>query len=358
MKRDVKKLAKSNKFSADLLRVAGLCIALAFLLPVLLIRPDGGGTGTPSAADSLAFSRDSTDPESDGDASDPETTPSGNTLKVLIDGTVETMTLEEYLWGVVAAEMPAAFAQEALNAQTIAARTYTLYRMANPVEAHPEADICGDPGCCQAWISYEDRVAAWGKEGAKTYAAKITKAVEDTEGLIMTYEGEPILAVFHACSAAYTKSALEVWGADFPYLQSVKSGEDTDAVPNYYSTLEVSAEEFKKTLLKEVPKADLSAKDCKDWFGDVREDESGLPEAIQIGGVWVDTITLRTLFSLRSATITIEAQQDTITFYVTGYGHGVGMSQYGANALAKEGKTAEEILKWYYTGIEIEPINP
>lgn len=347
MKRESKKLAKRNFIWLSCVRAALICTALSFLIPLLLIHP----AGTPEDTGANV-----SEEESSGNAAapEPERRPSGgNTLTVLIDGETRTMTMQEYLWGVVAAEMPAAFEQEALNAQTIAARTYTLYRMEHPGDKHPDADICGDAACCQAWISYDERMESWSAKSAKAYAAKITEAVESTENQIISYDGSPILAAFHASSAGFTKSALDVWGEDFPYLQEVQSPEETDAIPNYYSTVEISAKDCRAALEEAVSKADLSSDNCADWFGEESYDDDGLPNAIEIGGVWVDTSTVRSLFQLRSATFTVGTEDDTVTFYVTGYGHGVGMSQYGANALAKQGKTAEEILKWYYSGVEI-----
>lgn len=347
MKREPKKLAKRNFIWPSCVRAALICTVLAFLMPLLFVHPEGSIEHT---ADAIS------DVESSGNAaaSQTEQLPAGgDTLTVLIDGENRTMTMQEYLWGVVAAEMPAAFEQEALNAQAIAARTYTLYRMEHPGDKHPDADICGDAACCQAWISYDERMENWSAKSAETYAAKITEAVESTENQIISYDGEPILAAFHASSAGFTKSALDVWGEDFPYLREVQSPEETDSIPNYYSTVEISAQDCRAALEEAVSQADLSSDNCADWFGEERYDDDGLPNAIKIGGVWVDTSTVRSLFQLRSATFTVEAEDDTVTFYVTGYGHGVGMSQYGANALAKQGKTAEEILKWYYTGVKL-----
>lgn len=346
MKRTSKQLAKSPFFCQPSTGAALVCAALAFLIPLLVIHPQR--TQSPARTPPAAGEPLSEAPE--------ESTPKEEGIRVLLEGTVQTMPLEDYLWGVVAAEMPAAFEQEALNAQAIAARTYTLYRMAHPGDNHPEADICGDAACCQAWISHDDRMKEWAAKSADTYAKKITKAVESTAGQYLSYENEPILAAFHASSAGFTKSSLEVWGEDFPYLREVESPEETDAIPNYYSTVELSAEKVRKKLQKALPKADLTGEDSAAWFGEERFDEAGLPSAIQIGGVWVDTSKVRSLFDLRSASFTVEAAGDTVTFYVTGYGHGVGMSQYGANALAKQGKTAEEIVKWYYSGAKIETI--
>lgn len=275
-------------------------------------------------------------------------------LRVLLpDGTVEEMELEDYLWGVVAAEMPAAFEEEALKAQAVAARTYTCYQIQHPKEAHPEADICTDYTCCQAWISREDRLAKWAEADRETYAAKLTAAVEATAGQILTWEGEPALTVFHASSGGRTRSAQAVWGQEVPYLVSVDSPEGEDDAPNYYSVVTLEAAEFSQLFLAQYPEADLSGS-CEGWFGAVTEDDSGAPASFTVGGVTVSAQTLRTLCGLRSATFEVECGADTVTFYVTGYGHGVGMSQYGANVLAKEGETYEAILAHYYPGTVLE----
>ena len=272
------------------------------------------------------------------------------TLTVQIGDTVQQMTLGDYLWGVVAAEMPANFAEEALKAQAAAARTYTVYKLLHPTDAH-EADLCDDTGCCQAWISREDRLETWGAEG-EALADKITRAVTETDGMAVCYGGEPIQAVFHAASDGTTRSAQEVWGTEVAYLQSVSSPEGEE-VPNYYSTVQVSTADFSAALAGAGLGCDLSGP-VESWIGEIRYDEAGLSEGVVIGGVEVSTSTLRTLFSLRSSSLTLEAAGDTVTFYVTGYGHGVGMSQYGANALAGQGKSWQEILTWYYTGTAVE----
>lgn len=278
------------------------------------------------------------------------------TIKVQIGNKVEKMNLEEYLWGVVAAEMPASFEEEALQAQAIAARTYTLYRMENPSPNHPNADICTDPACCQAWISYQDRLTDWSNSTKKEYAKKITDAIEKTKGQVIYYQDKPIMAAFHAASAGITKSAEEVWGKNVAYLQAVKSPETGKQVPNYYSVATVTVAAFKSAVQQAYPKADLSGKPGK-WFGKVGYDKGGLPETLQVGGVTVPTASLRSLFKLRSSSLTVECDGKKVTFYVTGYGHGVGMSQYGANALAKKGKSAKEILEHYYTGVEIRSMH-
>lgn len=355
MKRKSERLAKRNFYSCKPVICTALgMILLVFLLPLFLLIPgEKREEQDPFPYAESVPPEDSSAPQEEAAA---DTLDGALTLTVYIDGENREMTMDEYLWGVLAAEMPAAFEQEALNAQAIAARTYTLYRLSHPSENHPEADICGDPGCCQAWISREERLELWDKRGREEYEAKITEAIQSTDGLALFYGDSPILAAFHAASAGSTKSALEVWGEDIPYLQGVESPEDDSSVPNYYSTVEVDKAEFAEVFSAAYPKADLSAEDCGSWFGEETYDEEGLPSTIEIGGLVVDTAQVRTLFELRSASFTVECQGDTITFYVTGYGHGVGMSQYGANALAKEGKSAQEILEWYYTGVELREI--
>lgn len=340
--------------------LAGLAmVLLLFLLPLTLLLPRAqspDAEGSTSAQDT-----ESTVAVPNGNATDPadggEEVSDPSKVTVLLDGRVQTLSLESYLWGVVAAEMPAAFDQQALDAQAVAARTYALYRLSHPSANHPKAQICGDSTCCQAWISEKERRKQWAKASADAYAAKITQAIDDTRGLALYYEDVPILAAFHASSAGSTKSALEVWGEDFPYLQEVASPEDDTLVPNYYSTVSLSKEQFATTFSAQYPDADLTATDCKQWFGEATLDSAGLPTAIAIGGVTVDTGQLRTLFALRSASFTVECEGDTITFYVTGYGHGVGMSQYGANALAKQGKSFRDILSWYYPHTTLQTLS-
>lgn len=280
-----------------------------------------------------------------------ESTPT--TLRVLMpDGTVENLELEDYLWGVLAAEMPVTFRGEALKAQAVAARTYTLYQLSHSKDAHPEADICTDYACCQAWISQEDRLAQWPEEEQETYASRISAALRLTEGQVLTWEEEPILAVFHASSAGRTRSAQSVWGSEVPYLVSVESPEGEEDAPNYYSVVTLTGQEFSDLFLAAYPEADLSGSPS-DWFSEPELDDSGAPSSFSVGGVSVTAQELRSLCGLRSATFEVECDGEQVTFYVTGYGHGVGMSQYGANALANQGLSWQEILAHYYPGTEL-----
>lgn len=271
----------------------------------------------------------------------------GREVRVLMkDGTIETMPLSGYLWGVVAAEMPASFEPDALRAQAVCARTYTAWK--SSAGKHEGAEICADSSCCQAYTTRGDAFARWG-EAAAEYEAKIAAAVADTDGVILTWEGEPIQAVFFSSSTEKTEDAAAVWGAQLPYLVSVESPEGAE-VPNYHSSVTLAAAEARALILAAYPGAKLSGSPA-DWFSDVSYTASGRVESVEVGGVTLSGGGARALFSLRSACFTIEAGEEAVTFSVTGYGHGVGMSQYGANAMAKAGKSWREILLHYYTGV-------
>ena len=275
----------------------------------------------------------------------------GQQLRLLKgDGTVENVTLNEYLWGVVAAEMPASFRLEALKAQTVAARTYCLYQRAGAGDKHPGADVCTDHTCCQAYLSREQAQGNWGSE-AQRYTDKITQAVEETNGLLCLYQGAPIDAVFFSSAAGRTSDASAVWGGDVPYLTSVDSPEGEE-VPGWQTVVSFTPAEFVQRFQEVHPEAELSG-DPTGWITDRTEDRSGAVEGITIGGVRVTGGQARSIFGLRSAHFTLEATADVVTFQVTGYGHGVGMSQYGANAMAAQGKNFQQILEWYYTGAAV-----
>ena len=275
---------------------------------------------------------------------------SGHTLRVKgSDGQVTEMDLNQYLWGVVAAEMPASFSQEALKAQAVAARTYALNK--GPSSNHPDADLCTDYACCQAWIARDKAQGNWGDKAAE-YTNKITTAVAETGNQVILYQGQLIDAVFHSSSSAATQDAVEVWGNSVPYLQSVDSPEG-EGVPNYESQVTLTTQEFKDAFLKAQPTASLEG-DPASWVGTIERTQSGSVHAITIGGVTVSGAQARQIFSLRSASFDVSLSGDTFTFSVTGFGHGVGRSQYGADAMAEEGKGYVEILQHYYTGVTVE----
>ena len=276
----------------------------------------------------------------------------GQTLRVLQkDGTVESMAMADYLWRVVAAEMPASFEPEALRAQAVCARTYSLWKLRAGSHGEDGADICADSACCQAYISPEDAAQRWA-EDTEAYSAKIARAVADTDGQVLTYGGAPIQAVFFSSAAGSTADAAEVWGRSLPYLVPVDSPEG-DEVPNYRSTVALSADDVRKLAEGAGLGCDLSGEPSA-WFPNLTRTASGRVASVELGGVSLSGGAARTLFSLRSACFDVSEAEGVFTFSVTGYGHGVGMSQYGANAMAKAGSSWREILTHYYTGAELQ----
>lgn len=268
---------------------------------------------------------------------------------------VEELPLDEYLYGVVSAEMPASFETEALKAQAVVARTYTLYKIVNNNKKHENADICDNSACCQAWISKEDRLEKWDAQNREEYWNKIVNAVNSTQGKIITYEGKPINAFFHANSGGATEAPVNVWGgAGYPYLQTVTTAGE-DAYTQYSSSVTVTQKEFEEKIKEEHSdfKIDFKKEDCIK----IEEYTDGnRVKTIKVGNLTLSGVEIRNIFGLRSANFKVSMEKENIKFEVTGYGHGVGMSQTGADSLAKQGKNYEDIIHHYYTGIKIEDI--
>ena len=269
-------------------------------------------------------------------------------------GEVEQVKLDEYLCNVVSAEMPATFEQEALKAQAIVARTYTTYKILN--KKHDNADICDDSTCCQAWISKDDRLAKWEENQRESNWQKICSAVNETSGKIITYENKPIDAFFHSNSGGITEVPVNVWGGTgYPYLQSVEtSGENT--YTQYASEVTLSQEELINKLKEKYSDISIDFTNSED-IKILEYTESTRVKTIKFGNHEISGVEARTLFGLKSTNFEISIDGNNIKFSVKGYGHGVGMSQTGADSMAKNGSRAEEIIKHFYTGVEITEVN-
>ena len=245
--------------------------------------------------------------------------------------------------------MPAKFQLEAMCAQAVCARTYTLWKMKSGV--HEGADLCDNSACCQAYMTPEEAAGRWGSL-TETYTAHIASAVANTDGQILTYGGKPIQAVFFSSSAPATEDAAAVWGNSLPYLVSVSSPEGEE-VPNYRSSVVLTAEQMKELVQGSGLGIKLSGAPSG-WICNVTYTASGRVAELELGGVTLSGSAARSLFGLRSACFEVAEENGTFTFSVTGYGHGVGMSQYGANAMAEAGSTWQEIVLHYYTGVSIQ----
>lgn len=256
-------------------------------------------------------------------------------ISVLLDGQTREMSLQDYLTGVLLAEMPTDFPAEALKAQAVASRTFALHQRAT--RKHTNADICGDSACCQGWVS---------SEGFSAEAVKnAVEAVAATDGLALCYDGELIDATFFSCSGGSTEAAVEVWGSDVPYLQAVESPNEEDA-PRYCDETSLPRAEFVRILQTENP----AITGAEPLLGTITRTQGGGVATATLCGQVFEGTTLRRLFGLRSTDLTIRDEGEHIVLTTRGFGHRVGMSQYGARAMAEAGDGFETILLHYYQG--------
>ena len=265
----------------------------------------------------------------------------------------EYVNIEEYLPGVIAAEMPASYEFEALKAQAVAARSYIFYKLDTISPEHPEAAVCDNPNHCKAHISKSDAKAGWSKANADRYWNKIVNAAGATRGEYMVCGDEVVEAFFFARSGGRTENSEDVWGESRPYLKSVESPE-TPSAKNNLSTKELTFLEFRKLLNKHNPQ--IAINNFAPIIGEISRTEGQSVKSVTIDNVPFIGKELRTIFGLKSANFTIILSQNSVVFSVIGYGHGVGMSQSGANEMAKNGKKYTEILSHYYTNIQIMKI--
>ncbi len=271
------------------------------------------------------------------------------------------MYLEDYIKGVLAAEMPAEFDIEALKAQAVAARTYALGRAAKLYGSrgvHDDADVCTDHTHCQAWLSKEQAMKNWGLLSSFKYWNKITEAVNETEGQVIEYNKVLINPLFHSNSGGHTENVEDVWsGTSEPYLKGVKSmGEDK--FKEYESTIVLSESEMINTLKKNNPKIKISGKNLLENIKINGYSSGNRVLSMNIGNVKIKGTDFRKMFNLKSTNFKLKriaGGKISITTY--GYGHGVGMSQCGADYMAQKGSTYKEILKYYYKGVEITKLD-
>ncbi len=277
-------------------------------------------------------------------------------FKVLNHKTNEVFTVSaaDYVKGVVAGEMPANFHNEALKAQAVAAYTYAVrlkeIEQSSPTENLMGADFTTDPSKHQAYMTLDEIKSFYGDSFEENYS-KISSAVDEVIGQTIVYGGQPIAAAFHAMSSGKTESSKNVWGSDLPYLTSVESKGDLDA-PKYEVTSQFSKDEVYSLLTKAYPDIALDENESN-WIKIKDVSDSSTVLKATIGDKELTGFDIRNIFSLRSPSFTVECKDGSFTFTCHGSGHGVGMSQYGANALAEEGYTYDQILKHYYKDVEI-----
>lgn len=268
---------------------------------------------------------------------------------------VKEIDVEEYILGVASSEMPASFEEEALKAQAIAARTFYYSKRMKNCNLANGGEIC-DSVHCQVYMSKEERLKKWSDKDRDKNYEKIKKAVDDTKGSVLTYNGEIVLyPQFFSTSAGKTENAEDVFSSKVPYLKSVNSeGEEVSSA--YESEKEVTNKDFVDIVNSKYNKSKLKVDNLKEKVEIKSRTEGGAVLDIKLGGETIKGTDFRKLFDLKSANFTLEYSKDKVKIKCKGNGHGVGMSQWGANIMAKDGKGYEEILKHYYTGIEIGKI--
>jgi stage II sporulation protein D len=270
-------------------------------------------------------------------------------------GITLTLPAEDYVLGTVAAEMPALFCVEALKAQAVACRTWLAMRMqTSGCPSHPESDVCSSYLCCQAWQNNDELRAKWGDDYIKHFSV-IRKAVDDTRGEIMTYNGKAVTAFYHSISGGKTADAVTVFGIYEPYLVSVDSpGEQVAG--RFYNSVEYGFDELYKKVRSAYPDVILTPGSISEQLRVLQRDHTGRVSQFMLGNRTISGVQARKLFGIGSANFDIEIKGLHIRFNAIGHGHGVGMSQYGANAMAKEEYGYREILTHYYTGVTINTL--
>ena len=262
-------------------------------------------------------------------------------LAFLRDGVKTEINFEDYLICVVMSEIPYTFEKEAIKAQAVAARTYALRQM-NSGERHGFNTLCDDSSHCSAYLSKEEYTEKYGSDAYKKAYETVSEAVHETDGEVICYNGELCCAVYHSSSSGYTENSYNLWKTVTPYLTSVETYETVDS-----SEVTVKADKMGAFL------------SCCDGFnGDynkisVEYNDSGRCDSVRIAGVTVAAGTLRSRFGLKSCDFSLKYSDGEYVFTVYGYGHGIGMSQLGADAMAKQGRDYREILLHYYSGVEI-----
>lgn len=277
-------------------------------------------------------------------------------IKVLLteENKTVTVSMSEYLIGALASEMTPLYHTEALKAQAAICRTYAEkmieQQKENPSSELKGADITDDSSKHQGYITMDERKKKFGEQ-FETYEKKLSDAVKEAGGYIVTYNGELITAAFHAISSGQTESSKNLWGSDLPYLQPVQSAGDRLS-PDYASSVSLTDSQFKEKAAN-LKGAALSG-DSDKWIEKSTVSDSGTVLSITIGGKEFTGLEVREAMGLRSPCFTVKHENGSFVFSVTGYGHGAGMSQYGADYMARQGSSWQEIIKHYYKGVQIQ----
>ena len=328
-------------------------IVVCFFLPAILTKKDAKFVETSSKSNNETI--ENTDSTQENIKSTYNYKNYG-TIKLLHKktGEVEQVNIDDYLCNVVSAEMPADYEIEALKAQAVVARTYTIYKINN--KKHENADIRDDSTCCQAWVDKETRFSRWEESKRESNWEKIQKCVQETQGQIITYQNQPINAFFHANSGGKTELPVNVWGGTgLPYLQVAETAGE-EGYKQYESEVELTQDELIEKLKTKYSDISIDFSNQED-LKILEYTDSGRVKTVKFGNHEISGVETRTLLGLKSTNFEISKENDKIKFTVKGYVHGVGMSQTGADAMAKQGKNYKEIINHFYSGVEIKEVN-
>ena len=267
---------------------------------------------------------------------------------------VEEIQIEEYVKSVVSGEMLVSFNEEALKAQAVAARTYVMSKRLKPCEISDGADVC-DTTHCQVYISKSERLEKWGAKGEE-YWDKISKAVDETKGKILTYNNELVLyPQYFSTSSGMTENAVDVFSNDVPYLVSTES-KGEEIAPKYETEFTFNINEFVNNINNKYSEAKLTVDNLNGNIEIISRSDAGGIKEIRFGKTRVKGSDFRLAFGLSSTNFDYSIDGENIIFKCKGYGHGVGMSQWGANVMGNNGSSFEEILKHYYKGTDLKII--
>lgn len=341
--------------------LGSVLLAMMMLIPAMAVSGTGEPSQNVSSVDSITSSEAASNSSAAAESTTAESTSStaANQLsfKILDEATGNILTVpdQEFLLGAVAAEMPLTYHDEALKAQAVAC--YTIYdKKRTEQRQKPDAALKGADFTCntdtwQIYVTKEDMQERWGTTFETNYAH--LQQVCNHVGLQkLVYQGEPVLATYYAISAGKTEAAEDIWGGKRDYLVAVASPGDTQA-PGYETTVTCSKKEARTAILKKWPSCELGS-DPAAWITDPIRTASGSVRSIAVGSIVATGDELRTLFALRSSNFMVSyTEASGFTFTVHGYGHGVGMSQYGADTMARSGSDYKAILQWYYPGTEL-----
>ncbi len=313
------------------------CAISILVVPTLVVTPKEGVNPIPQTTQQA------------NNTTSQKNTEGNSTISVFrsLESKTEEITLFEYVCGSVAAEMPLAYNEEAIKAQAVACYTNAIRQ--KQLGNTKNGDISDDTATHQGYIDVEQRKEKWGDSFEK-YEKKLQEAVKAVEGEALYYDNKPCVAAFCAISNGKTEDAECIWGTAVPYLVSVDSKGDKLS-PTYASTVSFTNDEFLKII--EENGASIKNSDIASSVKITEKSDIGTVLKVSAGNKSFTGEEIRKMFSLRSPTFTIKATKNAVTFSVSGYGHGIGMSQYGANYFAENGYNYQEILEHYYTGVEI-----